>query len=103
MSHPEVSVIIPAYYSDGTVCACLAALERQTFPDFEIIIVDSTPDGRTSSLVKGRFPRVRVYQHPHRLLCHTKLGTLERSTPQDASSFLRIPTAKRAPTGWRLW
>lgn len=40
------SVIIPNYNTEGYICRCLKAIERQTFKDFEVIIVDdcSTDD-----------------------------------------------------------
>lgn len=67
---PEVSVIVPAYYSHATIESCLASLERQTFRDFETIVVDSTPDEQTVALVRGRFPAVVVHHASHRLLPH---------------------------------
>ena len=41
---PAVSVIIPAYNSHDTLAGCLEALSRQTFQDFETLVVDSGPD-----------------------------------------------------------
>jgi glycosyltransferase involved in cell wall biosynthesis len=66
----EVSVIIPAYYSHETIGSCLEALERQTFRNFEVIVVDSTPDGRTAALVRRRFPSVTLNHYGERLLPH---------------------------------
>jgi glycosyltransferase involved in cell wall biosynthesis len=67
---PAVSVIIPAYRSQATVASCLESLRRQSFTDFETILVDSTPDPETASLVRARFPEVRLHHHPQRLLPH---------------------------------
>ncbi len=41
---PKVSVIIPVYNLEQYVDACLASVERQTFADFEAIVID---DGST--------------------------------------------------------
>lgn len=38
-----ISVILPAYESHETLRGCLEALARQTFRDFETIVVDSSP------------------------------------------------------------
>jgi GT2 family glycosyltransferase len=67
---PAVSVILPAYHSAGTIAGCLEALARQTFRDFETIVVDSSPDGATADLVAARFPWVRFERSQRRLLPH---------------------------------
>ena len=80
---PKASVIIPAYYSYGTVTRCLTALRAQTFRDFEIILVNSSPEDRTQQIVAAEFPEVAFVQHPTRLLPHAarNLGvTLARGT-----------------------
>lgn len=38
---PVVSVIVPAYRSGATIASAIAALARQTFRDFEVIVVES--------------------------------------------------------------
>lgn len=66
----HISVIIPAYYSAGTVALCLEALRRQTCRDLEVIVVNSSPEEDTERLVRGRYPEVRFVQNPVRLLPH---------------------------------
>ena len=63
------SVIVPAYRSQDTIGACLEALGRQG-EDIEVIVVDSSPDDRSEVLVRERFPTVRYFHHPGRLLPH---------------------------------
>lgn len=72
MSHtrPQVSVILPAYHSDDSIAACLEAIARQSFQDFEVVVVNSSPETRTSQIVTTRFPRVIFHQSPTRLLPH---------------------------------
>lgn len=67
---PALSVIIPAYNSHDTIERCLEALSRQTFRDFETIVVDSGPDRTTERLIPERFPWVRFERSPRRLLPH---------------------------------
>ena len=69
MSAPAVSVIVAAYNSADFLPRCLASLERQTFRDFDTIVVNSSPENRTTEVV-SRFPAVRFHQHPGRLLPH---------------------------------
>ena len=70
MTTPRVSIVIPAYYSDDTITACLESLRAQTLDDFEVIVVNSSPEQRTQRIVEGRFPEVRFEQAPGRLLPH---------------------------------
>lgn len=66
---PRVSVVIGAYDTAGTVAGCLEALRGQTYRDFEVILVDSSPDQETVQIA-ARFPEV-VFEHsPSRLYCH---------------------------------
>ena len=67
---PLVSVIIPAYHSASTIPGCLDALRRQTYGSFEVIVVNSSHEPQTESLVRSRYPEVRFEQHPARLLPH---------------------------------
>jgi GT2 family glycosyltransferase len=67
---PRVSVIIPAYNSEATIAATLDALERQTFTDFETIVVDSSPGEATARLMADRFPDVTFHHSSERLLPH---------------------------------
>lgn len=67
---PRVSVLVPAYYSHGTLPTFLDALSAQTYRDFELILVDSTPQDLLAPLVRGRPGRIQLVRHPHRLLPH---------------------------------
>lgn len=67
---PRVSVIIPVYHSEATLPACLDALRRQTFRDFETIVVDSGPGTRGAQLARRLDAGILVFESPHRLLPH---------------------------------
>jgi GT2 family glycosyltransferase len=41
-TQPTVTVIVPTLAADETLAECLASLDRQTFPDFEVIVVDNS-------------------------------------------------------------
>src|SRR5690242_10133870 len=45
-SRPTVTVIVPTLAADETLTECLAALDRQTFSDFEVIVVDNSGQRR---------------------------------------------------------
>ena len=57
---PRVSVIIVNWNGAGILPQCLASLARQTYTDFEIIVVDNgSIDGSVDQLEK-RWPEIRV-------------------------------------------
>ncbi len=47
----QVSIIIPAYNSAATLPVVLSALERQTFSDFEVIVVDDASADQSSAVL----------------------------------------------------
>jgi GT2 family glycosyltransferase len=57
---PFFSVVIPTYNGESYVLALLQALRRQSFKDFEIILVDDASTDNTVSRVEKGFPEVRV-------------------------------------------
>jgi glycosyltransferase involved in cell wall biosynthesis len=67
---PDVSVVIAAYQSDSVLRECLRALRAQTFRDFEVIVVNSSPEDRTREIVVNDFPEVNFLESPTRLLPH---------------------------------
>jgi glycosyltransferase involved in cell wall biosynthesis len=66
----RISVIIPAYWSQGTLPACLDALRRQTRHPDEIIVVNSSPEPETAAIVRRDYREVLFEQSRVRLLPH---------------------------------
>src|SRR4030095_14895310 len=56
----QVSVIIPTYNRKNDIKDCLDALERQTFSDFDVIVVDGGSKDGTNELLKGRKGRFNL-------------------------------------------
>src|SRR5215510_5962818 len=67
---PFASIVLPAYESHETIAESLASIQSQRFQDFELIVVDSSPDDRTGSIVRESFPQVRYFRESARLLPH---------------------------------
>ncbi|HEV7920335.1 MAG TPA: glycosyltransferase family 2 protein [Thermoanaerobaculia bacterium] len=66
---PRVSVVIGAYDAAATVAGCLEALRRQTYRDFEVVLIDSSPDQQTVRIASA-FSEI-VFEHSaSRLYCH---------------------------------
>ena len=56
----KVSVIIPNYNGKQFLKDCIGSLKKQTFRDFDIIIVDNGSTDRSCEYIDRNFPDVRV-------------------------------------------
>ena len=61
---PRVSVVVCAYNAADTLDDNLSSLERLTYPDYEIILVNDGSRDRTSEIAR-RHPRVRLIETPN--------------------------------------
>jgi GT2 family glycosyltransferase len=58
----SASVVITAYNEAETIEACIESVLRQTFTDFELLVIDDgSSDGTLELLQKYDDPRIRVY------------------------------------------
>jgi GT2 family glycosyltransferase len=57
---PTVTVVIPNWNGRHLLPTCLSALEKQSFPDFEIVVVDNGSTDGSVAWTKESFPGVRV-------------------------------------------
>ena len=65
---PPVSVVIPAYNRAATIGAAIDSVLRQTFTDFELVVVDDgSTDGTLAAARAVTDPRLRVVAAPHNL------------------------------------
>ncbi len=65
MKSPEISVVMAARNSAGTLCRCLESLSQQTIAaGLEVIVADSSADG-TGELIRTKFPHVKLIHSEH--------------------------------------
>ena len=65
-SAPKISIIIPLYNSQKFIGTCIDSILRQTFQDFEIILVDDASRDGGLQFCGQRYqkePRVKILQH----------------------------------------
>lgn len=66
--HPPLSgrfsVVIPHWNGKQFLPVCLAALENQTYPDLEIIIVDNASGDGSQAYIKSQHPSVKLIELP---------------------------------------
>jgi hypothetical protein len=60
VTHKRVSVVIPTWNGRDLILACLESLSRQTFRDFEAIVVDDGSTDDSVDCIKTRFPDVTL-------------------------------------------
>lgn len=80
---PEASIIVPAYNVQDTIAATLDSLLKQTFSDFEIVVVDDGSSDLTLDVV-AEFddPRLRVITQANRGLAGAhNTGIAETDSP----------------------
>ena len=58
----KVSVIIPSWNGKELLAVSLRSLAKQTFKDFEVIVVDNGSTDETVSFTKNQFPKIKVVQ-----------------------------------------
>lgn len=58
------SIVIPNWNGSRFLPVCLAALQRQTYPNVEVIIVDNASSDGSQELLKHEYPWVRLVELP---------------------------------------
>jgi glycosyltransferase involved in cell wall biosynthesis len=59
---PRVSVVMSVYNEERYVGEAVESILRQTFPDFEFVIIDDGSVDRTPAILRGfRDPRIKIY------------------------------------------
>lgn len=66
MSPPFFSIVVPTYNRERIVCRCIDSCLRQSYADFELIVVDDhSSDGTMAALERYDDPRLRLVRQPH--------------------------------------
>jgi len=60
MNHPRVAIIIVNWNGISFLPVCLDSLERQTYRDFETILVDNGSHDGSVELIRGSYPWVKL-------------------------------------------
>ena len=83
MTHPRVSVVMPVYNVEAYVAEAIDSVLRQTFTDFELIIVDDGGQDGSMAVCRGYSdPRIRLVSQPNRGLAGARnTGIAHASAP----------------------
>ncbi len=64
---PLVSVLMVTYNGSQYVQACFESLREQSLQDFEVVVVDNSPDHNTAGAVEAAWPQATVLRAPSNL------------------------------------
>ena len=65
---PTVSIIIPAFNRASTICSAIESVLRQTYTDFELLIVDDgSTDDTMARVAEISDPRIRALANPENM------------------------------------
>ncbi|MCC6599841.1 MAG: glycosyltransferase [Crocinitomicaceae bacterium] len=63
-NHPEISVILPVFNAESYLRECIDSILSQTFPDFELIIInDGSTDGSEKIVASFKDNRIRYIKN----------------------------------------
>jgi len=62
--YPLVSIITVNYNQAEVTCAFIESLNKITYPNFEVIVVDNNSQEDDSSIIKQRYPNIIFIQNP---------------------------------------
>ena len=63
MFNPLVSIIVRTKNEDFWIGKCLNEIFNQNYKNFEVILVDNNSTGKTVSIVKRNFPKVKIVNY----------------------------------------
>jgi glycosyltransferase involved in cell wall biosynthesis len=64
LADPFFSIVVSTYNRERFVCRCVESCLRQSFEDFELVVVDDhSSDGTLAALERHDDPRLRVVEH----------------------------------------
>ncbi len=96
MAGPRISVVIPAYNEESMIGACLDALEKQSRPADEVIVVDNNSTDRTADVLAEFRERVIVLHEPRQGVQFARDRGMNAAT---GDVIVRIDADTRLPAG----
>ena len=62
--YPLVSIITVNYNQAEVTCALIESLNRITYPNLEVIVIDNASPDDDASIIKQRYPNVIFIENP---------------------------------------
>jgi GT2 family glycosyltransferase len=90
MVNEKLSVVIPAFSGHGQLQRCLESLDRSTFRDFEIVVVDHGNTSDISDWLRSAFPHVDSVRGSSELWWSGATNTGIRHALQNGSTLIML-------------
>lgn len=58
----KISVVIPNYNGSPYIIECIDCLKKQTFKDFEVIVVDNNSTDNSVDEIENRYPEIKIIE-----------------------------------------
>jgi glycosyltransferase involved in cell wall biosynthesis len=98
VSKPRISVVIPTYERAQLVCEAIRSVLRQTFTDFELVVVDDGSTDRTADAVASfRDDRIRFVPLAHGGRCRARNAGAAVATGE---ALVFLDSDDRADPNW---
>ncbi len=59
---PKVSVVIPNWNGKELLAVCLKSLQKQSFSNFEVLVIDNGSTDGSVHFIQDNFPKVKVIE-----------------------------------------
>ena len=78
---PKVSIIIPAYNAESTIKCTIESVQKQTYRDYELIIIDDGSSDRTAKIVREIADnRLKLFNYKNRGLSTSRNRGIQQAT-----------------------
>ena len=94
-NQPKITVIIPSYNRPNLIGRAIKSVLNQTYHNFELVIVDSSPDNKTEEVVKGfNDERIKYIHNERKTILSIGKNQGVRESDQN-SKYVPTPRPKR--------
>lgn len=62
MNYPKVGIIILTYNAADFITPCIKSIQKNTYPNKQILIVDNDSKDNTVKIIKKQFPEIKIIQ-----------------------------------------
>jgi len=67
INHPKITVLMPAYNAERYIAAAISSVLKQSFTDFELLIVNDGSTDNTARIIKSfKDPRIVLVEHENK-------------------------------------
>lgn len=84
-NNPTISILIPAYNVEKYISRCLRSIRRQTFQDYEVVIVDDGSTDKTKAIIdkaSKQDPRIKLISQTNGGVSAARDRAIRESTGQ---------------------